>query len=167
MKSLTLAPWGTESEYPPLKIATPDKKGFSPFSIAVFRGHLQLARMIVDIAQAQYQPPEKVRKRFDLRPFNGDDGDETDSDNEITLYSELVDENFTIENVACVAKTVKSEISPLAMLSQRFLVWRLTGERFYQVERDVRLRQTEDLSSTSYGTREPWVSLHFGTSLDY
>jgi hypothetical protein len=115
VKSMTLAPWGLEPQCLPLKITTRDSNGFSPFSIAVFgvssigedhRGH----------SASQYQPKEDVRKRFNFRPFDSEDTDGSDYDSEVNIDCELVDDDFTIENVGAVANVVKSNITPLQMI---------------------------------------------------
>ncbi len=158
VKSMTLAPWGLEPQCLPLKITTRDSNGFSPFSIAVFRGYLQLAKIIADIAQAQYQPKEDVRKRFNFRPFDSEDTDGSDYDSEVNIDCELVDDDFTIENVGAVANVVKSNITPLQMILSSFPVWRLLQDSIEQAERTVVLQHTEAGVLHSYGSQKPWVS---------
>lgn len=159
MKSLTLAPWGEEAKCPPLMIATWDTKGFSPFSIAVFRGHYGLAKIIVDIAHAQYQPSEEKRQRYSLEPIDDDDADESDNDTEVNLYSELVDDVFTIENLGAVADIVKSNVTPLHMLTAYLPLWRLPHEIIKQTDDPVLPLRDPTISSYSAWNRKPWVSL--------
>ncbi|PPJ55848.1 hypothetical protein CBER1_07442 [Cercospora berteroae] len=120
VKELTLSPWknGEGEDQPPLKVATKDLYDLSPFHIAVLQGNLELASAIMEIAAAQYQPVEKTENRR----YNIDGGDsEYDSENdsegsEVALHSEIVDENFTVENVGEVSMQVKSRVKPLSML---------------------------------------------------
>lgn len=83
VKALTLTPWKCNEGAPlesPLKIAITDGNGFSPFSIAVLRGHYDLARKIVEVCMAQYHKDDGVssRQRWTMR--NGDSDEEDNSD---------------------------------------------------------------------------------------
>lgn len=127
----------------PLLIAVADLNGFSPFSIAVIRGHYELAKMIVEVAQAQYQPKNKKQQyHYTLEndeysdDSNGDDDDEYQvSSDKMKVVTHLVDENFTIDDVAALAANVKSQVSPAAMVAWNCRVGRaLEGV----AEREVR-----------------------------
>ena len=114
----------------PLQLAVQDNRGFSPFAIAVLRGHSQLAKLILEIAQAQYQPPNqnKPSKRYVLRTAGADSDEESeydnqDDDDEVSISSELVDDTFTIENIADLTQTVGSKISVSTMLSWQAPTW--------------------------------------------
>lgn len=155
---MTLAPWGRESNYPPLQVATWDSKGFSPFSIAVFRGHYGLAKTIVNIANAQYRPSERSRSDYGVRPFVDDDTNESDDGSEVTLYSELVDDEFTNETLGALANTVKSNVTSLRMLTANLPLWRLPRDLIKQFE-DA-MASLQDQVQTYHGfDRTPWVSL--------
>lgn len=87
VKTMTLAPWQLmESSLlePPLKIAVQDDNGFSPFSIAVLRGHRELARKIVEICMAQYHKDDGMssRQRWTMRTDSDDEDCEDDHDND-------------------------------------------------------------------------------------
>lgn len=158
VKSMTLAPWGRESNYSPLQVATWDSKGFSPFSIAVFRGHYELAKNIVNIANAQYQPSERSRPRYSVRPFVDDDRNESDNDSEVNLYSELVDDEFTNETLGALAHIVKSNVTSLRMLTADLPLWRLPRDSIRQFENAM--APLQDQVQTYLGfDRKPWVSL--------
>jgi hypothetical protein len=146
IKQLTLEPWKSEDGTlnPPLKIAIQDIKetqvqyswnrsrfynssdtGLSPFSIAVLRGHQNVASAIVEIAQAQYQPENDPNQRKQWKIQSSDDSDNYDSDPESDdsgdderprIFSQIVSDAFTIENVAAVSNSVKSQVSPLSMI---------------------------------------------------
>lgn len=84
IKSLTLGKWSSEDGMPlnsPLKIAVQDGNGFSPFSIAVLRGHRELARKIVEICATQYHKDDGLSTKQRFRTISGSDDDEdADSD---------------------------------------------------------------------------------------
>jgi hypothetical protein len=114
IKSLTLAPWGA-SNNTPLEISVQDRDSLNPFGIAVLRGHHDVARAIVEISFAQYQPPNEDQLKT-YRISDEDDDDLSDSE-DVAVFSEIVDDKFTIENIGEVATQVKSKTSPLAFMS--------------------------------------------------
>ncbi|KFY37783.1 hypothetical protein V495_06954 [Pseudogymnoascus sp. VKM F-4514 (FW-929)] len=155
VKALTLQPWKSEDgqEHPALQIAVQDtvnqlynygnrrygnynlhttisQRGFtgvSPFSLAVLRGpsHYKLAKAIVEIALAQYEPQDheggksKWRIEYDQEGYCSDHGSEcgdSEAGSEIRIHSELVDEVFTIDNVAALSTVIKSRVKPMEML---------------------------------------------------
>jgi ankyrin repeat protein len=122
VKELTLSTWrnSSDEEKPPLKIATFDQHNISPFAIAVRRGHLSLATIIMEVAQAQYVPDDAAERRRYKIEADASDDDSEQGDDEIYLYSELVDQEFTIETIGQVSMQVKSKIKPLSLLTQRF-----------------------------------------------
>ncbi|OQV00178.1 Ankyrin repeat-containing protein [Cladophialophora immunda] len=110
----------------PLQVAVMDLRGFSPFSIATIRGHYELAQLIVEIAKIQYQPSDESKTyRYVLGTDEEYDGDSECSDNSdgtehsarVRVVAELVDETFTVNDVAAVANNVKSRVSPTVMTS--------------------------------------------------
>jgi hypothetical protein len=85
IKALTLGKWSSEDDTPlnsPLKIAVQDGNGFSPFSIAVLRGHRELARKIVEICATQYHKDDGLSSRQRFRTTADSDDEDIDSDNE-------------------------------------------------------------------------------------
>ena len=97
VKDLCLNPWKDESDedMPPLKIAIKDDEDLSPFHIAVLQGHNELAAAILDIAKAQhYVPDPEKQRRYGIEGDVNSDA-EDDSDAEVELYSEIVDDQFT------------------------------------------------------------------------
>lgn len=126
---LTLAPWGPSADNEPLKIAVQDKDDQSPFSIAVLRGHHDVARGIVQIAFAQYEPDSQEQARYRLggSPSENSDNDsdedcESESSN-VPVLKEIVDDKFTIDNIGDVATQVRSKTSPLTMMSWNCWAW--------------------------------------------
>lgn len=128
VKKMTLGPWGSEKPRKPLAIAVKDSNGFSPFSLAIGRGHLKLAKIIIDIALAQYQPElEPVRKyRWNLDPDDSDYNSEPDSD-EINVYRELVDDVFTVDVIGAVSDVVKGTVHPVTMIGWPCKPFRFEG----------------------------------------
>lgn len=124
IKKLTLSPLGEKKDQPPLQIATMDNQNASPFSIAILRGHLDIAKAILEIAKAQYEPEDEAkRERYSIRPrdevsdYDSDvDSDIGSVDNDIHIYREIVDDQFTIENIGEVSLQVKSRITPMKYL---------------------------------------------------
>lgn len=123
IRSLTLCAWGEDEAEPPLQIAVQDSGSNSPFSLAFFRGHYDVAWAIVEIAHAQYSPPEEEKKLYQLE--TGGDGSDTeeysdgDGDDEIRLVSKTLDKTFTIDNIGEVSLSVKSQQKALD-----FIHWR-------------------------------------------
>lgn len=118
---MTLQAWG-DSNNAPLKITVQDKNDQNPFSLAVLRGHYDVARAIVEISYAQYQPPEEEKpKRYRL----GDEGDDDSASetSDVPVYQEIVDDKFTIDNIGELSTQVKSSTSPLSFMSWNCSAW--------------------------------------------
>lgn len=78
--------WGPENKSPPLEIATKDHRDFCPFHLAIIKGHLDVARAIIAIAEVQYKPEEKEDNvRYRMRT-------ESDEDNDSCCESSDIDE---------------------------------------------------------------------------
>lgn len=163
VKELTLLPWKSSDgeDQPPLKITTTDQHKLSPFSIAVLRGHLDLATTVMEIAQAQYLPPDapkRERHRLAAAADGGDD-DEEGSDSDVQIVSELVDETFTVETVGQVSTQTKSQVKPVSMI-----LWTIPVQAF------GRNRPTAtSKSSIPAPTNMLQFAVHFGNEalLDY
>lgn len=116
IKELTLAVWGEQQS--PLKIAVQDSNSFSPFSIAVLRRHMDVAKAILEIAQAQYAPEEKKgQPKHSLQEYDSDDESTGDRNEHFYIFAEIIDDRFTIENIGEAQSQVKSNITPLQMMS--------------------------------------------------
>lgn len=112
VKQLTLANWGPEKDNTPLMVTVQDSKGFTPFVIAMYRRHLGLARTILEIANAQFKGSDEdtPRRRYTLAEAESDDSCDSDED-ELGLSSQIVDETFTIDNIAALGQSVGSKVS--------------------------------------------------------
>lgn len=76
----------------------------SPFFIAVIRGHIELAKVMISIAHAQYGPEDsnkKYRYTLDEDRFLG-----------CGVLKETMAEVFAIDNMAFQPQIVKSKVSP-------------------------------------------------------
>ncbi|APA10450.1 hypothetical protein sscle_06g052200 [Sclerotinia sclerotiorum 1980 UF-70] len=141
IKNLTLSPWKRGSnEYAPLKIAVCDENGFMPFSIAVLRGHYDLARRIVEICLAQYhnaddEDTNKGRQRWGVTVNSSDDESE-----ELPIFSELVTDKFTIDTLEEVSNVVKGDMLPLRMIE-----FYCPARRFIDKDESSRLSERVDL----------------------
>ncbi|OCK80768.1 ankyrin repeat protein [Lepidopterella palustris CBS 459.81] len=136
LKSLTLAPWGPNTDRTPLKISVSDSHKFTPFSIAVLRGHLDLAKVILEITQAQYKPKEtKGKERYNMASEDSDydesDMEDDDRDGgELHVRKEIVDDQFTIDNIGEISTQVKSHTTALDVLGWHCPVGKYAKEFF-------------------------------------
>ncbi|ETS87326.1 hypothetical protein PFICI_01154 [Pestalotiopsis fici W106-1] len=138
IKSLTLSAWGTDKSEPPLKVAVLDLGWNSPFSIAFLRGHLDTAKAILEIVQAQWSPPEEKTKRYKMtrdEDENGSDEEaDDDGDDNPRIYEEIVDDQFTIENIGQVSMKVKSHELPSSVLNKSCPLFIMRGD---QIEDEI------------------------------
>lgn len=117
VKSLTLEPFGPQKNQPPLKIAITDNFGNSPFSLAFLQCHLDVAKAILEIVQAQWSPPEGEQTRFRIvHDGEGDEDGKGGSDGNPLLVPEKVDRTFTIEDIGKISMLVESHVKPLEVL---------------------------------------------------
>ena len=119
VKEFTLIAWQDEKgeDRPPCKIAVQDQHNMSPFAIATLRGHTELSNTIMEIANAQHYKADPPKERqYGIEPGDSDEESAESDDEDIHLYSEIVDDEFTIENVGEVSMQVKSHILPTTML---------------------------------------------------
>ena len=125
-----MVPQGAEKNESPLQIATADSNTISPLQIAFMRGHLDLCKAMMKIAEAQYVPAEIQEARYTMEQDDdeemSDEGSDRDSDDDIRVTKAVVNDTFTIDNLAEVSLQVKSKITPLA-----FLKWKTPVSRFY------------------------------------
>jgi hypothetical protein len=146
IKSLTLQAWGEDQDQAPLIASINDKDNNSPFSLAFLRGHIEVAKAILEIVDAQWSPEEKDEVRYKMQ---GDDDEDNysescnsddeyeDSEAEVRVIAEKVDKKFTIENVGQVSMQVKCHTKPMAVLR--------STPRTFVVEKDGSIRKLEDV----------------------
>jgi len=136
IKTLTLTTWDEANEEAPLKIAVNDGEGNNPFTLAFSRGHYDVAKATLEIAQAQYAPAEKPKTRFTMHAPQDPHYSDYDSDcsecssvrgddTQPRIYSHIVDAQLTIENVGQVSMKVNSRTKPLEMVNWAALFCRM------------------------------------------
>lgn len=113
IKALTLASWDPDNNEPPLLVAVQDPNT-TPFLLAYFRGHHDMAKAILEIAQAQYTVKEEPSRLYRMQDDAMIEG--VDNESEPDIYGEIVDQPSTIEDVGQVSMQVKSHVGPLKML---------------------------------------------------
>ncbi|KAK5111614.1 hypothetical protein LTR85_011792 [Meristemomyces frigidus] len=119
VKELTWTPWkaSEDSDRPPLQVAVQDAHGMSPFAIAIMHGNIELASIILRIAEVQHAPPDTPLKQRRYRiDFNVPNPEDDGSDEDIPIHSEVTDDQFTVENIGEISTQVKSQVSPLSMI---------------------------------------------------
>jgi hypothetical protein len=130
--------------------------GETPFSIAFMRGHLGVARAILEISRAQYAPGEKKLERWEVEVEVDDSDGDYCSDSEEheapNLYSRIVDDRFTIDNIGEVCLQVKSTTTPLTLLQRTFSVSRyfeagLQGPSNTAAAKDAQMRDATSVFS--------------------
>ncbi|KAI1275981.1 ankyrin repeat protein [Xylaria sp. FL0933] len=130
IKSLTLAPWGAGQ--PPLKIAVSDLAGNNAFSLAFYKANFDTAKAILEIVQAQWSPTEEEKGRFKMTNPEEDEScesDSGDSNGEPEIYKEIINDQFTIDNIGQVSMQVKSNVLPSAVLGWMTPTFVLHGEK--------------------------------------
>lgn len=145
IKALTLQAWGPDQDQPPLKMAISDHKSNSPFSLAFLGGHLEIAKVILEITKAQWSPTDNDKVRYKMavpdREDEYSDDDRTSKsgrsdDGEPRIVVEKVDKKFTIDNIGQISMQVQSSVKPLTSILQPVLtfikedgVLKSTGQR--------------------------------------
>lgn len=119
IKELTLGMWGPSHSRSPLEIAVFDQYGFSCFSIALLRGHLQVAQVVLEIVKAQYKEKPQKQRRFEICS-DGDSDEDSEygsdgsaNDGRINIVGRDINDQFTYDNVGQVVTDVQSSVSPL------------------------------------------------------
>jgi ankyrin repeat protein len=122
IKELTMLPWtdAKGDQCPPLRIHVFDRCNASPLSIAVLNGRLDVAKLIMTIAEAQYAPPPPPSARqYHIDNDLDSEGDENDNDSvdsEVRIASEAIDDQLTIEDIGMVSLFVKTEVKPETLI---------------------------------------------------
>jgi hypothetical protein len=111
-----------------------DLKGNNPFSLAFLKGHFDTAKAILEIAQAQWSPAEEQKARFKMtKPGDDEDSyeesDASGSDSEPEIYKEIINDQFTIDNIGQVSMQVKSDVLPSTIISWSTPTFVLRGDQ--------------------------------------
>ncbi|KAK8125105.1 uncharacterized protein PG998_000864 [Apiospora kogelbergensis] len=134
IKALTLASWDTDQQEPPLKVAVSDAEGNNPFSLAFLRGHYDVARAILEIAQAQWAPADESKVRYKMAGDAGEEsGEESGGESEVAQpeehFQKIIDGDFTIENIGQVSMQVKSNILAVDLLQWTAPTFNFNGSK--------------------------------------
>lgn len=124
IKELTMLPWTNAKgeQCPPLRIHVFDNNHASPLSIAMLNGRVDVAKLIMRIAEAQYAPPEpQSARQYRIEDDSASDNDDNDNGNdsedaEIRITSEVIDDQPTIEDIGMVSLFVKTGVKPETMI---------------------------------------------------
>lgn len=113
-----------------LSMAVQDNMNISPLHIAIWRGDYDIAEMMLEIAHLQYNPSEAKdgKRNYYIRDRDPDDYDcgSSNSDagsEDFYVSSDLVNQNFTIDDVANLAQQAGSKTSVLEFLSWSGQFW--------------------------------------------
>lgn len=129
--------WGPAKDQLPLQMARVDKAGLTCLQIAITRGHLRVAKAILQIIRAQHKVKEtKTRQHFEM-DIDTDGG--SSDDEGLNIVGHTVDEQFTYENVGEVASRVESEVSPRQALQRGFPAHAFMDEDLSKEEDNFRL----------------------------
>ena len=111
--------------------------------------------MILDTAQAQFQPEEKVRRKYTIRSDDTDedyDYFEMDNDSDgVKVSSDNVDEQFTIDDIANLNKQVRNKVSVVEMLDWMVPFWLLSERPLEKAwkEHEVRFDDTINIEDSA------------------
>ncbi|KAL8970120.1 MAG: hypothetical protein Q9197_003977 [Variospora fuerteventurae] len=132
IRELTLAEWGPQKDRKPLHVATQDYGGFTPFAIAMIRHHLETAKLLVGIANAQFKESDgsKSQRRYEIAGgsdydnYNSEeDNSEEENSEDLNICSRVVDQTYTYDNIVDLQNSVGSQVSASEMLWRPAAVW--------------------------------------------
>ncbi|KUI66211.1 hypothetical protein VM1G_01603 [Cytospora mali] len=129
IKSLTLVSWDPENNEPPLQISL-GAGNDTAFSLAYKRGHLDVAKAILEIAQAQYVPDEKPLARYRMEDEQSEDSEADEGADDVPkIYCEIIDEKYTVEDIGRVSLQVQSRVKPFDILGSEFPIYTLKDDK--------------------------------------
>lgn len=105
-------------------VSVQDLKGFTPFTIAIYRRHFEVAETILEIANVQYKgsDDETRRRRYTIAD-NDSEVYDSDEDDALGISSRVVDETYTFDNIAVLKQSVGSQVSAPALLTTYAEIW--------------------------------------------
>ena len=111
LKDMTIGTLGMDNEKAPLLVAIQDKRGFSPFSIAVFRHHFDTAKTILGIAKAQFKSIEIARRHCEYVIEQDKAGIPNVRYNALGICFRVTGDKYTCDNFTAPLRTVGSKVS--------------------------------------------------------
>ncbi|KAI2134268.1 hypothetical protein LOY86_006541 [Ophidiomyces ophidiicola] len=122
LKRLTLGSGSSDQKEALLRVSVCDKRGVDPFVIALARGHLELAKTVLEIVEAQYVPKTEapVHKQYEVvidselesEYSDSESESETEDNHGVGVRFNVVDEQHTIDDVRELGNIVKSSTPP-------------------------------------------------------
>ncbi len=166
IKRLTLANWGSDHKNSPLMVTVQDSKGFTPFAIAIYRRHLEVAKMILEIANVQFKGSgdESARRRYTIAD-NDSEEDDSDEHDELGISSQVVDETYTFDNIAALKQSVGSRVSASDLLTIYAEIWCLLD--LPQEEAHKKLGSSHDSGIEKYARKGTKSSDAFNYALSF
>lgn len=84
-------------------ITVRDSKGFTPFALAMYRRHFEVAKALLGIASVQFKAPDEdsPRRRYAMAEEGSDYSSESDED-DLGISSRIMDETFAFDNIAAL-----------------------------------------------------------------
>lgn len=135
IKELTLQAWGPNKDQPPLKMSIQDDGHNTPFSLAFCRGHLDVAKAVLEIIKAQWSPKDKDDVRYKIKGADddekgySDENPDSDDEDEPKVVSEKVVDKFTIDTVGQVSMQVESHDTPFEVIMSQACTFRAEDSR--------------------------------------
>lgn len=117
--------WGPDQKNNPLMVTVRDSNGFTPFALAIYRRHFEVAKMILEIANLQFKGPddESGKRRYTMADNDSEYESGDDDDNELAISSRVVDETYTFDNIAGLQQSVGSHMSASDLLTMGAEIW--------------------------------------------
>jgi hypothetical protein len=116
-----------KSKEPPLHISVKDRRSFTLLAVAVLRGNIEMVKLIMEIADSQYSPPTKNRRRIRMPSSNesgdSDADDSYESDDDFDREDEPAKARATVD-VREIQPRASSRMHPLTLLQARGPLWR-------------------------------------------
>jgi len=124
LKACTLSHWGETEQNDPLKVAVQIKEfDINPVTLALHRGRFDVARLLLQIANAQYRPDKGPDNYYIGKMWDSDEELDSEiayaSDREDTLRDNIISQRmdtFELGDVSQLPREVHTKVSPLKIL---------------------------------------------------
>jgi len=146
IKERTLTRWGPNQDKEPLKVSVSETVcGYNLVHIALFRKSFDLARMLLQIARAQFRPKDENVNYYVARTYDSDyereeEEIEDPEDTDYYIATERVDNSYELGDVTHIPDEAHSDIFPVALLKQS-----IKFERLLALEDRAREGQSDPL----------------------
>ena len=112
--------WGPDKDQTPLSITTRSDDGFTPFTLAALRGHMDCAKGILEICALQYHNPDDpdanksyhIRGRDPEEDDNEDNEGDSENDDELDIEAKEQDAPLTTDIAQDLNQKVKQTVKP-------------------------------------------------------